>query len=132
MELREGEEELIEQVIIIAEKLIESAKSKKISIKLRKLLRYAYVSYTMGIPVSVDNTEGWNKVRSIYVKLPARLTNKYYYREIERVLKERFNARVVKRRRTKYIVFYKGRAPPIRLATPARSVRQYAGQKYYF
>ena len=95
-------EKLINQVIIITNKLIESTKSRKISIKLRTLLRYAYVSY-------IKKTTDINIIRGLVPRIrpPARLTNQYYYREIERVLKQKFNARIENRRQFRYITFYK-------------------------
>ncbi len=95
-------EKLINQVIIITNKLIESTKSRKISIKLRTLLRYAYVSY-------IKKTTDINIIRGLVPRIrpPARLTNQYYYREIERVLKQKFNARIENRRQFRYVVLYK-------------------------
>ncbi len=95
-------EKLIEQVVIIAEKIIESTKSKKISIKLRTLLRYAYVSY-------IKKTTDINIIRGLVPRIrpPARLTNQYYYREIERALKERLNAKIENRRQFRYVVLYR-------------------------
>ncbi len=95
-------EKLIEQVVIIAEKIIESTKSKKISIKLRTLLRYAYVSY-------IKKTTDINIIRGLVPRIrpPARLTNQYYYREIERVLRERLNAKIENRRQFRYVVLYR-------------------------
>ncbi len=100
--LDQEKEKLIEQVVVIAEKIIESTKSKKISIKLRTLLRYAYVSY-------IKKTTDINIIRGLVPRIrpPARLTNQYYYREIERVLKERFNARIENRRQFRYVVLYR-------------------------
>lgn len=95
-------EKLINQIIIITNKLIESTKSRKISIKLRTLLRYAYVSY-------IKKTTDINIIRGLVPRIrpPARLTNQYYYREIERVLKQKFNARIENRRQFRYVVLYK-------------------------
>lgn len=100
--LDQEKEKLIEQVVVIAEKIIESTKSKKISIKLRTLLRYAYVSY-------IKKTTDINIIRGLVPRIrpPARLTNQYYYREIEKVLKERFNARIENRRQFRYVVLYR-------------------------
>ena len=95
-------EKLIDQIILITNRLIESTKSRKISIKLRTLLRYAYVSY-------IKKTTDINIIRGLVPRIrpPARLTNQYYYREIERVLKQRFNARIETRRQFRYVVLYK-------------------------
>ena len=95
-------EKLIDQIIIITNRLIESTKSRKISIKLRTLLRYAYVSY-------IKKTTDINIIRGLVPRIrpPARLTNQYYYREIERVLKQKFNARIETRRQFRYVVLYK-------------------------
>ncbi len=100
--LDEEKEKLIEQVVVIAEKIIDSTKSRKISIKLRTLLRYAYVSY-------IKKTTDINIIRGLVPRIrpPARLTNQYYYREIERVLRERLNARIENRRQFRYVVLYR-------------------------
>lgn len=95
-------EKLIDQIIVITNKLIESTKSRRISIKLRTLLRYAYVSY-------IKKTTDISVIRGLVPRIrpPARLTNQYYYREIERALKQKFNARIENRRQFRYVVFYK-------------------------
>ncbi len=100
--LDEEKEKLIEQVVVIAEKIVESTKSRKISIKLRTLLRYAYVSY-------IKKTTDINIIRGLVPRIrpPARLTNQYYYREIERALRERLNARIENRRQFRYVVLYR-------------------------
>jgi len=104
--LDEEREKLIEHVIVIAEKIIDSTKSRKISIKLRTLLRYAYISYVLGLDPHGD--AAWRRIRSIHtVRPPPRLTNQYYYREIERALRERLGARIENRRQFRYVVLYR-------------------------
>lgn len=99
---REEKEKLLEHLIAVVEQLISTTKSSQISIKLRTLLRYAYVSY-------VKKTSDINVVRGLVprVRPPAWLTNQYYYREIESMLIQRFNAKIENRRQFRYVVFYK-------------------------
>ncbi len=102
--IREEKEKLLRQLEVIVNQLISSTKSSQISIKLRTLLRYAYVSY-------VKRTTDINVIRGLVprVRPPAWLTNQYYYREIESVLREKFNAKIENRRQFRYVVLYKNR-----------------------
>ncbi len=98
-----GEKErLLDHVILVSQKLLESTKSRKLSIKLRTLLRYAYVAYTR-------RTTDINIIRGLVPRIrpPARLANQYFYREIEKSLRQRFNISIETRRQFRYIVFYK-------------------------
>lgn len=116
---RSEEKLLLEQTVAVAEKFVETARSRKISVKLRKLLKYAYISYTMNI--DPHSPEGWRRIMTLAarVKTPSQLMNHYFYRRMEQALLNSFNARIMKRRHAKYIVFYKRR--PVA-----------AEQKYYF
>ncbi|PLJ77615.1 MAG: hypothetical protein B7L53_05755 [Thermofilum sp. NZ13] len=100
--IREEKEKLLEHLEIVVRQLISSTKSSQISIKLRTLLRYAYVSY-------VKRTSDINVIRGLVprVRPPAWLTNQYYYREIEGMLRTKFNARIENRRQFRYVVLYK-------------------------
>ncbi|QOJ79667.1 hypothetical protein IG193_04230 [Infirmifilum lucidum] len=102
--IREEKEKLLRQLEIIVNQLMSSTKSSQISIKLRTLLRYAYVSY-------VKRTTDINVIRGLVprVRPPAWLTNQYYYREIESILREKFNAKIENRRQFRYVVLYKNR-----------------------
>ncbi|ABL78107.1 hypothetical protein Tpen_0705 [Thermofilum pendens Hrk 5] len=98
----EEKQKLLEHLASVVEELLRNTKSSQISIKLRTLLRYAYVSY-------VKKTSDINVIRGLVprVRPPAWLTNQYYYREIELMLKTRFNARIENRRQFRYVVLYK-------------------------
>lgn len=93
---------LLEHVVLISKELLRSTRSRSISIKLRTLLRYAYVSYRR-------RTTDLNTIRGLVprVRPPPRLANQYFYREMERVLKENFRIRIENRRQFRYVVFYK-------------------------
>jgi len=93
---------LIEHVLLVAQELLKSTKSKHISVKLRTLLRYAYVSYRR-------KTTDLNIIRGLVPRIrpPSRLANQYFYREIERVLGEHFNISIENRRQFRYVTFYK-------------------------
>jgi len=89
----EEKEKLIEQVVVIAERIAASTRSRRVSIKLRTLLRYAYTSYVLGLDPRGD--AAWHRIRGIHsIRPPPRLTNQYFYREVERVLRERLGARI--------------------------------------
>lgn len=99
---REEKEKLLEHLTLVVQQLLSSTKSKQLSIKLRTLLRYTYVSY-------IKKTSDISVIRGLVprVQPPAWLTNQYYYREIERVLRERFNARIENRRQFRYVILQK-------------------------
>ncbi|AKG38925.1 MAG: hypothetical protein ACP5II_07570 [Infirmifilum sp.] len=101
---REEKEKLLEHLVAVVEQLLSTTKSNQISIKLRTLLRYAYVSY-------VKRTTDINVIRGLVprVRPPAWLTNQYYYREIEGILRQRFNARIENRRQFRYVVFQRNK-----------------------
>lgn len=93
---------LLEHVILVSREILNNARSRVISIKLRTLLKYAYVAYKQG-------TTNLNAIRGLVprVKPPSRLTNQYFYREMERILKDNFNVKIENRRQFRYVVFYK-------------------------
>ncbi len=93
---------LLEHIVLVAQELLRSTKSRKVSIKLRTLLRYAYVSYKR-------KTTDLNVIRGLVPKIrpPSRLANQYFYREIERLLVERFNVKIENRRQFRYVTFFK-------------------------
>ena len=96
------ERRLLEYVVLISKEILKNTKSRMISIKLRTLLKYAYVSYKR-------RTTDLNAIRGLVprVRPPSRLTNQYFYREMEKVLKNNFNVRIENRRQFRYVVFYK-------------------------
>ncbi|MEM0223560.1 MAG: hypothetical protein QXT33_03805 [Thermofilum sp.] len=102
LQSREEKEKLLEHLILVVQQLLSSTKSKQLSIKLRTLLRYTYVSY-------IKKTSDISVIRGLVPRVhpPAWLTNQYYYREIERVLRERFNARIENRRQFRYVILQK-------------------------
>lgn len=93
---------LLEHVVLISKEILDNTRSRMVSIKLRTLLRYAYVSYKR-------RTTDLNAIRGLVprVKPPSRLTNQYFYREMEQTLKNNFNVRIENRRQFRYVVFYK-------------------------
>ena len=94
--------ELLNHVVAISRELLEKTKSQRISIKLRTLLRYAYVAYRR-------KTTNLNTIRGLVprVRPPSKLANQYFYREMERVLRKNFKISVENRRQFRYVVFYK-------------------------
>jgi hypothetical protein len=104
LRIREEKEKLLEHLELVVQQLLNSTKSKRISIKLRTLLRYTYVSY-------VKKTSDISVIRGLVprVRPPAWLTNQYYYREIERVLRDKFNAKIETRRQLRYVVLHKSK-----------------------
>jgi len=93
---------LLEHVVLISKEILNSTKSRVVSIKLRTLLRYAYVAYR-------QKTTNLNSIRGLVprVRPPSRLTNQYFYREMERILRDNFNVKIENRRQFRYVVFYK-------------------------
>ncbi|MCD6458425.1 MAG: hypothetical protein B6U95_00955 [Thermofilum sp. ex4484_82] len=93
---------ILRHVYLITQELLRSTRSRKISIKLRTLLRYAYVSYTR-------RTTNLNTIRGLVprVKPPSWLTNQYFYRDIENMLRKNFKASIEVRRQFRYVTLYK-------------------------
>ncbi len=93
---------LLRHVYLVAQEILRSTKSKKISIKLRTLLRYAYVSYKR-------NTTNLNTIRGLVPRIrpPPRLANQYFYRDMEKMLRRNFHVTIERRRQFKYVTFYK-------------------------
>jgi hypothetical protein len=93
---------LLEHVVLVSREILKNTKSRVVSIKLRTLLRYAYVAYR-------QRTTDLGSIRGLVprVRPPSRLCNQYFYREMERVLKNNFNVRIENRRQFRYVVFYK-------------------------
>jgi len=93
---------LLQHVRLVAEEILRSTRSKKISIKLRTLLRYAYVSYKR-------NTTNLNTIRGLVPRIrpPPRLANQYFYRDMEKMLRRHFHVSIERRRQFKYVTFYK-------------------------
>jgi len=86
----------------IVERLLKSSRSNSISIKLKTLLKYAYVSYiksTLDIP----------KLRGLVprVRIPSKYANQYVYNDLVEVLRKNFKITVEKRRHSRYVVIYK-------------------------
>ncbi|MEM1508916.1 MAG: hypothetical protein QW291_04855 [Thermofilaceae archaeon] len=93
---------LLEHVVLISRELLDNTRSRVISIKLRTLLKYAYVSYRR-------RTTDLNSIRGLVprVRPPSKLTNQYFYREMEKVLKNNFNVKIENRRQFRYVIFTK-------------------------
>ncbi|RLG47724.1 MAG: hypothetical protein DRO06_02405 [Thermoproteota archaeon] len=93
---------LLHHVNLVARELIRNTRSKRISIKLRTLLRYAYVSYKR-------KTTDLNTIRGLVPRIrpPSRLANQYFYRDIENMLRRNFKVVIESRRQFKYVTFYK-------------------------
>lgn len=93
---------LLKHVYMVTEELLRSTKSRQISIKLRTLLRYAYVSY-------IRRTTNLNTIRGLVprIKPPPRFTNQYFYRDIEDMLRRNFKVSIETRRQFRYVTIYK-------------------------
>lgn len=93
---------LLEQVITVSRQLQKCARSRVISIKLRTLLKYAYVSHK-------QKTTDLSVIRGLAPRMrpPSNLTNQYFYREIENVLKNNFKVTIESRRQFRYAIFHK-------------------------
>ncbi|HDD64327.1 MAG: hypothetical protein DRJ32_03030 [Thermoprotei archaeon] len=103
MPLSDGERALLlKHAYYVAKNIVKRTKSKKISIKLRTLLRYAYVSY-------VRNTFDISTIRGLVPRIrpPSRFTSQYVYRDIEDMLRRNFKVMVERRRQHTYVIFYK-------------------------
>ncbi len=102
LQTREEKERILEHLTLVVQQLLNSTRSRQLSIKLRTLLRYTYVSY-------IKKTTDISVIRGLVPRIrpPAWLTNQYYYREIERVLRDKFNAQIESRRQFRYVVLQK-------------------------
>jgi len=93
---------ILDHVLLVTGQLLKDTKSKKISIKLRTLLRYAYISY-------VRKTVNLSTIRGLVPRIrpPSRLTNQYFYRDVEDVLRRNFKVKIENKRNFRYVVLYK-------------------------
>jgi len=92
---------ILEHVRLVASEILKGTRSRTVSIKLRTLLKYAYVSY-------IVKTTNLNTIRGLVprIKPPSRFTNQYFYRDMEEYLRRHFRVRFEKRRNARYVVLY--------------------------
>jgi len=92
---------ILEHVRLVASEILRGTRSKSVSIKLRTLLKYAYVSY-------IVKTTNLNTIRGLVprIKPPSQFTNQYFYRDMEEYLRRHFNVKFEKRRNARYVVLY--------------------------
>ncbi len=116
------EEEVLKRVVAVAVRVAGAARSRRISVKLRTLLRYAYISYSLRLD-PLDPAD-WRRIRSMHsVRPPAHLANQYFYREVARILAERLGARVELRGGFKYAVLPRVRRGSSPYVVPRASPR---------
>ena len=92
---------ILEHLRLVVSEILRNTKSRTISIKLRTLLKYAYVSYAA-------KTTNLNMIRGLVPRIrpPPQLTNQYFYRDIEDFLRRNFNVKFERRRNARYVVLY--------------------------
>jgi len=107
---------ILEHLRLVVSEILRNTKSKTISIKLRTLLKYAYVSYAA-------KTTNLNMIRGLVPRIrpPPQLTNQYFYRDIEDFLRRNFNVRFERRRNARYVVLYNTGGAPTRASSPLTS-----------
>ena len=86
----------------IVERLLDNTKSRTISIKVKTLVKYAYVSY-------IRNTMDIPKLRGLVprIRVPSRYANQYTYNDLVEVLRRNFKITVERRRHNRYVIIYK-------------------------
>ncbi len=99
---RDENGKLLYHVKLVVQEILKNTRSRQISIKLRTLLRYAYISYKR-------NTTDLNIIRGLVPRIrpPAKLSNQYFYREMENMLRRNFRVTIERRRQFKYVTFYR-------------------------
>jgi len=93
---------MLKHVELVASQLLASTKSRTLTLKLRTLVRYAYTSYvkgTLDFPTIRGSAHRY--------KPPNWMVSQLFYRQAERALAKRLNAKVVRRRGQVYVVLEK-------------------------
>jgi len=89
-------------VLRVAECIVAGARSRRVSVRVRSLVRYGYAAYVFG-------TLDFRRVRGLVsrVEPPSYIANRYFYGRIEEALARRFDVRFEDRRGFRYAVFNK-------------------------
>lgn len=94
---------VLEKTVEVAIHLLNTARTRRISVKMATLVKYAYLACRLG---TLDITA----LKQMKVHPPHHLRTQYFYREVVKALrKRRIRARVEHRHSVKYLVLYKSR-----------------------
>jgi len=87
-------------ILRVAEHIVSTARSRRVSVKLKTLVKYGYAAYAYG-------TLDFRRVRGLTsrVRVPGRLANQYFYRKVEEELARNFDVEFEDRRGFRYAVF---------------------------
>ncbi len=100
--MRELKKEVLKRTLAVSRVLLNSARSKTFSIKLKTLIRYGYISY-------IRNTTDINMLKGLMSRLypPREIVNQHFYRELESALLRNFKVKIMKRGSHRYAIFIK-------------------------
>ena len=87
---------IMERVVYVAWQIVSEARSHEISIRLRTLIKYAYIAYILG-----EDRFSYIRGMSSKVRAPRFLFHKAIYRAVEEELRKRFEVRFETRRGNK-------------------------------
>lgn len=94
-------------VLRVAECIVAGARSRRVSVKVRSLVKYGYAAYVFG-------TLDFRRVRGLVsrVEPPSYIANRYFYRRVKEELVRYFDVRFENKRGFRYVVFSReDRAP---------------------
>ncbi|RLE72370.1 MAG: hypothetical protein DRJ37_03030 [Thermoprotei archaeon] len=91
---------VLNYVLKVAECIVAGARSRRVSVRVRSLVRYGYAAYVFG-------TLDFRRIRGLVsrVEPPSYIANRHFYGRVEEVLARRFDVRFEDRRGFRYAVF---------------------------
>lgn len=100
--------QVLDCVVELARQIVAGARTRRVSVKLRTLVKYGYTAYAY-------DTLDLGKARGLSsrVSVPRYLANPSYYRSVEEELARNFEVEFEKRRDIKYVVFRARLAAPL-------------------
>jgi len=93
---------VLSKILEITERLLEDSRTESVSVKLRTLVRYGYVSYARGVD-DISSIKGL----MARVSIPREISSRYFYRKVEETLKEYFDVEFEYRRCHRYVTLHK-------------------------
>ena len=94
---------MLEKIEIIFRNLINNSRGKKISIKIKTLVKYAYFSI---IKKTTQISYLKNAIKE--VRVPSKFANQYFYTDVFYYLRQKYNIKIDRRKRNlRYIILEK-------------------------
>ena len=90
---------VLSRISYVASLIVKGAKSPRISIRLRSLVKYSYTAYILGL-------KDFNMIRGVSSKVnpPKYLFSHYFYRRVEEELAKHYKVLFVNRKGKRYAI----------------------------